>query len=386
MSITVFGVVFLILAVIAFIKSYRAIAYLFAFSYLFQMTAVIFWGNVGLMPYLFAPVLLILKGLTLSRQSDGLIRNLQKISIVFFLFVVLQGMVSAVLFENNVMHYFSRGMETAIGIGKIPFRFSTKQIIQWVYLALNMGALISLIKHSHYLPVYFSKNVVLVSSVGILGLGVWKYVADNFGGWFPYSFLLNNESFFSGNLLQGLFSRFRFTSIFAEASVCGLFLAVFWWNVFFINLKCRRTILCAIAFCLLLSMASTGFFCMVFGFVLWFILNRNIKRLIFFMIGIAFLFGIVYTLGFDEMLYEMTVNKMESGSADARSTIMLAGLALFRDTFGFGLGLGSSTGAGLATTLLGELGIVGTFLFFVWLKTVFKYIKRAPFVGGGGFV
>ena len=51
-AITPFGIVYIICAIIAFCRSYQAVATLFAFSYLFQITAIFSIGNTGFMPYL----------------------------------------------------------------------------------------------------------------------------------------------------------------------------------------------------------------------------------------------------------------------------------------------------------------------------------------------
>lgn len=381
MTITAFGFFYFVCTAFAYCKSYNAVAYLFAFSYLFQTSAVLFLGGTGFMPYLFAPIVLIVKGLKLHTVSDNGIKNIQKMSVVFIAFVIIQSFVAFLFFDSSVKVYTGGGMESALSTGKMPFHFSSKQIIQWLYLVLNMGGMISLLKHRHYLSIDFSKNIVFWSVSFVLLLGFWKYFVDNVGGWFPNEFLFNNTSYNLANIQQIINGKMRFTSIFTEASVCGAFLSLFWWNIFFMQIERKKILLVATFVCLVLSLASTGFFCMGFGFALYLLWKRNLKFLCLFILSaIAFYVALQYT-GLDEVFFRMTLYKSSSESAEARSAIMKSGLDLFKDTYGIGCGLGSSTAAGLATTLLGQLGLLGIFGFVLWLYPVFRLVKKNGMVG-----
>jgi hypothetical protein len=375
-SITPFGFVYIILAIIAFCRSYQAIAKIFAFSYLFQTTAIFAIGNTGFMPYLIGPILLTIKGLRLKKEVPQDVKNIQTISIIFILFVIVQSFTAKYFFEGNVLVYEQGGMETAIAKGMVPYHFSLKQCIQWIYLILNIGGLISILKHRQYLDSHFSKKIIEQSVLFISFIGIWKYIADNFGGWFPDSFFFNNISFDLGNIWQSVGGKMRFTSIFVEASICGLFLALFWWNTFFTKIKNKIFILSIALLCLLLTVASTGFFCFLFGAALYLIKKRNIKVIVFlFLIG-AFFYGLAQYLNLLDTVYDMTINKSESQSAEVRSEIMMSGLQIFKDTYGLGIGLGASNGSGLALTLLGQIGILGCSLFIGWLYFIVKYLNN----------
>lgn len=376
MSVTIYGFVFVVLSIFAFLRSYQAVAYLYAFSYLFQVSAVVIIGNIGFMPYLFTPLLLIVKGFRLKYQCDSEIKNIQLFSVCFLVFVVVQAITAFLLFNGDVMVFDGGGMESAINQGKIPFSFSGKQIVQWVYLALNMGGLISLLKHRHYLKPDFSKKVVVYSVLFVIIIGLWKYTANNFLGWFPEDFFFNNSSYKLQNIQQLSYGKFRFNSIFFEASICGLFLALFWWNLFYIEKFKRKFLLVLVAASLLLSLASTGFFCMFLAAVIFLIAERNIKAAIALIICSSIVVFLIYGLNLGDAFIDLTVNKSDSESAQVRSIIMYSGIEMLRDTYGFGCGLGTSTAAGLATTLLGQIGIVGTILFCVWLIPVFRFVKK----------
>ena len=376
LAITPFGIIYIVCAVIAFCRSYQAVAALFAFSYLFQTTAVFSIGNTGFMPYLIAPILLIIKGLRLKKEVPQDVKNIQTMSFFFIAFVILQAFVAKYFFEGKVMVYEQGGMETAIAKGMVPYHFSMKQCIQWIYLILNMGGLVSIIKHQNYLKKNFSRNVIKRSIIFIVVIGIWKYIADNFGGWFPETFFFNNTSYDLGNLSQSVGGKLRFTSLFIEASICGLFLAVFWWNTLYIKTKNKVFLLTVSLICLLLTVASTGFFCMLFGLFVYLLKKRNAKFIIALCVMSVVFFLVAQHLNLMESVIDMTVNKGSSGSAEARSIIMMSGFDILKNTYGLGVGLGAANGSGIALTLLGQVGILGCGLFGTWLYFILKFLKN----------
>lgn len=374
--ITPFGVVYTICALIAFCRSYQAVATIFTFSYLFQTTAIFSIGNTGFMPYLVAPMLLIIKGLRLKKEVPQDIKNIQVMSFFFIAFVIIQSFVAKYFFEGKVMVYEHGSMETAIAKGMVPYYFSLKQCIQWVYLLLNMGGFVSIIKHKNYLKPNFSRNIIKNSIVFVSCIGIWKYVADNFGGWFPDTFFFNNVSYDLESLWQNVGGKIRFTSIFIEASICGLFLALFWWNALYIRTKNKALLLTVSLICLLLTVASTGFFCMLFGLLVYLLKKRNAKFIVALCVmGVVFFFAAQY-LNLMDSVIEMTVNKSSSGSAEVRSKIMMSGFDILKNTYGLGIGLGASNGSGIALTLLGQIGILGCGLFGTWLYFILKFLKN----------
>jgi len=236
--------------------------------------------------------------------------------------------------------------------------------------------LVSILTHHQYLNEKFSVNVVKYSIAVMIFLGLWKYIVDNVGGWFPYIFFFNNSSYELTNIWQSIGGKMRFTSLFFEASVCGLFLALFWWNIFCIKVRNKLFLLMITLLCLLLTVASTGFFCLFVGFVIYLIKKTNVKFILFFVfLGVIF-YWIASYLNLFDIVYEMTINKSNSQSAEVRSEIMMSGLQIFKDTYGWGLGLGASNGSGLALTLLGQTGVLGCLLFVIWLLSINRYLKN----------
>ena len=97
--ITPFGIIYIVCAIIAFCRSYQATATIFAFSYLFQTTAIFAIGNTGFMPYLVAPALLIIKGFRLKKDVPQDVKNIEVVSFFFIAFVILQAFVAKYFFE-----------------------------------------------------------------------------------------------------------------------------------------------------------------------------------------------------------------------------------------------------------------------------------------------
>ena len=376
LTITSFGILYSIIAIIAFCRSYQAVATIFAFSYLFQTTAIFAIGNTGFMPYLIGPILLIIKGIRLKKEVPQDVKNIQTISFIFIIFIIAQSFIAKYFFEGQVMVYEQGGMETAIAKGMVPYYFSMKQCIQWVYLLLNMGGLISLIKHKQYLNQNFSRKIIEYSVLFISLIGIWKYIADNLGGWFPETFFFNNASYDLKNLWQSVGGKLRFTSLFVEASICGLFLAVFWWNSLYIKSKNKMFLLTFILVCLMLTVSSTGFFCLLFGLFVYLVKKRNAKFLIALSLMGFIFYWIALQLNLLDVIYDMTINKSSSASTEIRSEIMMSGIKILKDTDGLGVGLGASNGSGLALTLLGQIGILGCFLFILWIFFIVKYLKN----------
>ena len=375
MIITTFGVLYIIILLVAFQRSYQAVAYIFALSYLFQMTMVFAIGSTGIMPYLLSPFFFFFKFLCLPKYSNVGLENVYIKFILFILFVVIQGFVAKSLFEGDVMVYEGSAMESAIMAGKQPFYFSSRIVIQWIYLILNMIGLFSLLKHAHYLEKKFAGNLVYVSVSLVVILGLWKYFSDNFGGFYPNDFFENNISYDLSNMQQSMYDKFRFSSIFSEASVCGLALSVFFWNTVLMNVKNKFLLLLFIVVSLILTIASTGFLAFAFGVILYVVYTKNYKSFFFILGTFTIILFFVHYFNLDEALWNMTFNKANSDSAENRSTIMISQLQLFIDTLGWGCGLGSSCAAGLFTTLLGHLGLIGLLMFCSWVLEILKYLK-----------
>jgi hypothetical protein len=80
---------------------------------------------------------------------------------------------------------------------------------------------------------------------------------------------------------------------------------------------------------------------------------------------------------FVRLFEAMVLNKSTSGSAEERLHWNLIGLQAFADTFGLGVGLGSSRASSWAVAVIAQLGIIGTLLMAV-LVAVLLHDMAAP--------
>ena len=86
--------------------------------------------------------------------------------------------------------------------------------------------------------------------------------------------------------------------------------------------------------------------------------------------------ALVLFSGYREVLTALTVSKSDTGSFIHRTAADLYGLELVRLTYGMGVGLGSSRSSSLITTLLSNVGVLGTLAFAVFYCKLFKGLAR----------
>lgn len=366
-GITLFGVCYLIIIFFALLGKYERLAYIYALSYLFQSSAVLVVAGTGMQPYTIAPLILWMKGLSLPQLKTNYSLSLRKVFSLFLIFVVLQGLFCTNLFEGLRVYQIG-GMETNLGTSGIPLRFGIRNIYQWYCLGVNLLGIYSIYVHRKYLSNKYALNVIVWSAFLVLGLGIWRYLTVNFGGWFPVDFLYSNV-FMIDNIEQVISGRIRFTSIFLEASWCGLFLSVWVWNLFLVEGKLKYYIIPLLLICTVLTLSSTGLLLLILGVIIFFVINKKIKYLCFVLIFLFCFFLFLKLSMFGSLVYSALFEKVGSDSADSRIGVMLYSLRLFTETKALGCGLGSSIGANLLLNLLSQLGLAGT-LFFCYLLSL----------------
>lgn len=373
MSITLFGIIYLCVLLVAFFLKYKWLAYIYAFSYLFQSSAVFGISGTGMAPYMIAPFALWVKGLFLPSTNTAYSFNLKKIFAVFFIFVVFQGCFSTMLFDGMRVYQVG-GLETNLGSAGVPLHFGIRNIYQWYCLGINLLGLYSLYTHRGKIPNNYASHVIIISSIIVVALGLWRYITVNFGGWFPVDFIYS-DYFAIDNVEQVTAGLVRFTSIFLEASWCGLFLAVWIWNLFWLNTYNKFVLIAIIVLCIILTLSSTGLMLAMIGFMLFSLINKKIKYLILIVFFLLCAYVFLKSTMFGEFVYYSVFEKTDSVSAESRIGIMDYSWNLFIKTYGLGCGLGSSISSNFVLGLLSQIGILGTFLFTLLLWKVAKKIR-----------
>lgn len=173
-------------------------------------------------------------------------------------------------------------------------------------------------------------------------------------------------------------------SVFAEPSQCGPWLMGMGWALILKGSISKRDFLLSSA-CFIegvLTFSSTALVTFVFMFCIYLAKNMNKNILI---ILIVLMVAAVAITSNDQVqrLLESTFNKLSSGSGLTRIALIGQAHQVFIDTYGLGLGLNEVIGMSLISTMLAQVGVIGTMLFAAFLVVL---IRRVPATTAGKFV
>jgi hypothetical protein len=282
-----------------------------------------------------------------------------------------------------------------------PLQWSLSNFGQAFYLTLNVGAALYALlvvqtwDQAEAMGKALRRAVLLVVAAGLL-----QYLLPLVGGSYPYSVFNNNPNRAVGSetLDEQIDDLTRISSTFAEPMNSGSFLAAAAAGLLAAYLRGQRGIrdlllLLAVVFVLLQTTSTTGYVAllvMLCPLLVYFnpLAQRQFEQPSFFKgwtfvilsaVGAAGL-GLALIPGLSAALVVVTVDKSEGMSFLSRVVADQQSFAMFTDTYGLGVGLGSNRPSSLVMTLLSTVGIVGTTLFAMVLFHVAKLFpgKRAP--------
>lgn len=279
-----------------------------------------------------------------------------------------------------------------------PLRWSVSNLAQVLYLTLNAGTVIYAV---HIVKTRRQVTMLLgslaIATAIVVGAGMAQRVAL-FQGWsFPYE-VFNNNPGYSQGFDQAVGDYKRISSTFTEPSYAGSFLAAVAGGLVASFLRGRRSLvwlLAAVAaFVVLLDTTATNGYvafavvlCCLFLYFSPFrgpkparsFLARGWVALILPILGIAALIAAAFP-SLLEAAFTLTSEKSDTLSFLHRVYSDLTALAIFENTWGLGVGLGSNRPSSLLMTFLSTVGIVGTILFAVFLFRIARGFpgKSAP--------
>ena len=96
------------------------------------------------------------------------------------------------------------------------------------------------------------------------------------------------------------------------------------------------------------------------------------KTLSLLLIGILILGIIINYTGLWDSLIKASIEKASSTSAKIRDTWNQACLQAFKDTHGIGIGLGNIRGSSFIFTLLGNVGVIGTLSYLLFIISILR--------------
>lgn len=380
MSITLFGVISILILAICFFLPLRYSLRLVIISAIFQASSVFDIGDKGIYLLLIAEGVFILKVLLFTSWKRNLLKinERKKIWVIFWWAFVIIAVLGAfflpILFEGTYVQ--AGGASTIKDI--TPLKFSSKNLIQVVTLLINSITVYLVFKMREL----FDKDFIIKSflyAIGIvLFIGFWEYLykMNIIPIKFPTEFLYNNDGYkqlFDQNTRFGLK---RMNATFLEASYCGAFLAASFWGCISLKNKTSNILAVLLLIAIVCNFSGTGVVTFALGGVVFMMLGNNRKKLVYFGVVFFIVIFIMSQTGLLDIFVEMIVGKMDSTSGNVRSDTNIFSLKLVLDTFGLGVGIGSHRSYSFIINMLALVGVLGTILWGISMWYLFMPIYR----------
>ncbi|HEU4635965.1 MAG TPA: hypothetical protein VFS41_07300, partial [Edaphobacter sp.] len=207
---------------------------------------------------------------------------------------------------------------------------------------------------------------------------------------FPLSIVLNNPGYALWDVSQEVHGT-RNPGTFSEPSLAGAFLVLFCiaFLAQYLQLRGRspRVILSLVASGMVASTTSLFALCLVPLALLiryspfrapWHFSIRRTRRIVWILVIVVVPLLLVLALltGYRDVLATLTVSKGDSGSFINRTASDLYSLHLLIETYGIGVGLGSNRTSSLLSTLLSNVGLVGTLAYGLFCFRLFSNLPK----------
>lgn len=363
---TVIGVLFLLAGAVCWFLGEQWLLALLMVSSFFEAASVINFGQSGIQPYYLIACFLIASQLRKPAFWKAEIDFKGKIPLILFGIV---GVVSAVtlpfLFAGTPVLSPTAGIDVGL-FYQPPLQFGMGNAAQAVYLLIDLLALFSaglVVARQQTRRSYDA-----IYSLLLLFLFI-QFALLSFGIEIPREWFQNNPGYAIARMAD---TSHRVMGTFTEPSEAGLVLVMFFAGAFydfFVDGKRAWAFLAtAAALGLVRSTAALAsmavivvLICAVYPFYQfpWTLrTGRTIK-----VIGLIAIAALLVASPLGLQLAEFTVDKGDTGSYISRTAADIFALHLTYNTHFLGVGLGSNRPSSLFTSLLSNLGILGTVLF-----------------------
>lgn len=398
-SISVYGAVFVPVALWVFIFRPQYLVALLVVASVFVAAPVLDFhvgdSIFGVKPYYFVTILLAIRAIPLLlgyRQLKRRMHPVLKVTVSplvgFWIWAVATSFLLPVIFrgtqvidpravEGDVAAAFLQGESSAL-------HWSFENLGQAAYLTLNLVAVL-------YVLGARQKRKASVSSVGVLRFMI-VFVAviaclqsiASWKGWdFPESIFNSDPAIANGSILDLESGVRRVSSTFNEPSYAGGFLAAGALGLLAARLLGAEVSLLVVLLAiigLILTTATTGYAAFILGVgVLLIYLARGswqtklprhfLRRFTIVVLLLAVGVGVLLAAAppLRDAALGMTVRKADTISFAARTAVDLYSLGLLFKTYGLGVGLGSNRPSSFMADLLGNVGVIGTGLFVLFI-------------------
>jgi hypothetical protein len=394
---TFLGYIFIPLGVGLWLFRPRWLLPLAIIAAVFQAGSVLNVRDVGLPPYYFVSILMVLYFLyawlfkaqfKIRVPSSSIIYPL----IAFWAWASISGIVMPIVFRGMPVLIPSVDIESFDDFPLTPLHLSFSNVVQIVWLTLNLGVVLFAATFGNWEQARraFAFAVAIAVAVFLIQL-----VLYDLGYQFPEWIFHSNPG--QPKAMLGEFDRPN--GLFSEPSIAGVLVTslaagalarflnggpiwLFIGSLIFTLVVRSAASLAALAVCCVI-LCVTYFPTRKFPH-----LNLSDARKRYALLALFSLVGVAIVIAapsINEALAANTVNKTDTASFISRTAADFAGLITFRDTYGLGVGIGSIRTSSFLVTLFAATGIGA--LLFIWfvvrlLKRTDKPALRWIFLGG----
>lgn len=380
MAITNFGIIWLIVLLVASFIGIKSLTKVLFVSSVFQAGAVFIIGKSVISPLTVSCFFYCAASfLRHSRKYPFKCPKCMNTYFLMWMILLVTSLLASAMFVGTVYLESLDWVEYAIYDGHIAF-FGLFSILLYGVTALMLYNDKPISSNELYHIVVFMIAFVFI-------IACWQYISvyksiskNDFIANLIYSNTVS-ESVAFYNSLKDVYSNLfdiRLYSTFMEPSYCAGFLVCSFFYLFSKNKYSALdiTLISLLVGMIILTFSATVYAAFVFACFLSFIISGRIKAFW----GLIFKFCLFITLGLALITYmdlwatidRMILQKGDSHSAYIRNLWNLNCINIFQTTRGLGMGYASVRGSSLLPTLLGTFGIVGTILY---LRFTFLLIK-----------
>lgn len=425
---TSIGILWIAVTIFALFFSLRYLVILLVFSAFLQAAAVVNFGGKGVTPFLTTELIFLLKVLGLGFHT-----RFPKWCLwagLLLAYVIISALLFPVVFSGVEVFVPNKGIDWSVMHGGDPLEFRIGNIVQPIYLAINIAVLLAVYAVRHRVSAETWYRALLVSTILVSLIGLWEFIAGLGLVGFPKSFFYSNQGYaqLADQVVHGVN---RLNSTFTEPSYAGAVLgAAFWMCVVYMFSRGKKnrngfiasahqrnrfkftnfdlesrfeashnenqrssvqivgrdwivfpasllnwSIVLLLFVAWMLTLSGTGVAALLGGFACAMIFVRARVMVVFMILaGVVSLAGYFSLASFaseiSEAILHLIFKKLESQSAFVRFKSDKETFRIIGETLGLGVGLGSHRPSSMAAYLLANVGIVGLFLYAVFMFRV----------------
>lgn len=398
-GITTFGLIFLPIVILWIVLWSKHLIPLLVFSSIFQAASIYNLGSFAIAPYYFVSIVVAVKllfSLTVLKEKIFFANKNLKFALIALFSFGAWGLVSAItmplIFEGLPVFNPRGGIDEQYYF-QARLVWGMSNVAQVVYLLLNIINVIAVIQ---YISNETNKNISLKSFLYTAYIALFFVLYHSLSKFIDISYpndLLFSNPFYAQGFAQVVGNLFRANGTFTEPSLAGAYIAGIAIAFFAVRINnyslYQQSLGFFLAFLALLSTtASTGYitFFIMLGIlfitkifsIYQFKVNKTASlNVILLLMFAGFIFMMILNLDLLSTVQSLTTSKNESDSFIHRVLSDLFAINIFFQTYGFGVGLGSNRPSSYLTSLLSNLGFIGTFIMFyilyIFTKFTIKY-------------